>query len=149
MANKFFNKIMDLTGLNNEYDELEEVGEEYEEEEEVQESVTNKKQNKVLNIHNNISAKIVIFKPTTYEEAVSISDNLKSRKIVVVNTTEMDAKVAQRLLDFMGGASYALGGELQEIEKYIFLLTPSNVEVTSDLKRELAGAGRGMFSWNK
>ncbi len=148
MAGKFLTKIMDLAGLENDYDEIEESEEKEKEQPQIIESVaTAKKQNKVLNIHNNVSAKIVIFKPTSYEEAVNISDNLKNRKIVVVNTTEMDPKLAQRLLDFMGGASYVLGGELQEIEKSIFILTPSNVEVTSDLKSELAG--KGMFNWNK
>ena len=47
----------------------------------------------------------------------------------------------------MGGASYSLGGELQEIEKGVFILSPSNVEVTNELKNELTS--RGLFSWTK
>lgn len=150
MAGKLLNKIMDLAGLENDYEEIEEMEEKERERDQSQnfENVTTtKKQNKVLNIHNNISAKIVIIKPTSYEEAVNISDNLKNRKIVVVNTTGMDGKLAQRLLDFMGGSSYALGGDIQEIDKGIYILSPSNVEVTSDLKSELAG--KGLFNWNK
>ena len=45
----------------------------------------------------------------------------------------------------MGGASYALGGNLEEIEKGIYILSPSSVEVSSDLKNELSG--KGIFGW--
>jgi cell division inhibitor SepF len=89
----------------------------------------------------------MIIKPTVFEEVTDICDDLKNRKIVVVNTTSMDPKVAQRLLDFMGGASYALGGELQEVEKGVYILSPSNVEVTNELKNELSS--RGLFNWTK
>jgi cell division inhibitor SepF len=110
---------------------------------------SNKKQNssKVVNIHTASSAKVVIIKPTDYDEAVNIADSLKNRKIVVVNTTVLDSKVAQRLLDFISGASYALGAELQQIEKGVYILSPSNVEVTNDLKNELSS--RGILNWNK
>lgn len=103
--------------------------------------------NKVLNIHTNSLAKVVIVKPTDYEEATNICDNLKNRKIVVVNANALEAKVAQRLLDFIGGACYALSGDLQEVENGIYILSPSNVEVSSDLKSELSN--KGIFSWNK
>lgn len=151
MANKVFNKMMGLLGLEDEYDEMEELDEEMELEEEKAEVnppiTSNKKQNKVVNIHTATSAKVVISKPTIFEDATDICDDLKNRKIVVVNTTGLESKTAQRLLDFMGGASYALGGELQEIEKGVYILSPSNVEVTSELKNELSS--RGLFSWSK
>lgn len=151
MAGKVFNKMMGLLGLEDEYDDIEEVDEEMELEEEKTEVnppiTSNKKQNKVVNIHTATSAKVVISKPTIFEDATDICDDLKNRKIVVVNTTGLDAKTAQRLLDFMGGASYALGGELQEIEKGVYILSPSNVEVTSELKNELST--KGLFGWSK
>ncbi|NLM35413.1 MAG: cell division protein SepF [Clostridiales bacterium] len=151
MANKVFNKMMGLLGLEDEYDEMEELDEEMELEEEKAEVnppiTSNKKQNKVVNIHTATSAKVVISKPTIFEDATDICDDLKNRKIVVVNTTGLESKTAQRLLDFMGGASYALGGELQEIEKGVYILSPSNVEVTSELKNELSS--RGLFGWSK
>lgn len=110
---------------------------------------SSKKQNssKVVNIHTASSAKVVIIKPNDYDEAANIADNLRNRKIVVVNTTVLDSKVAQRLLDFISGASYALGAELQQIEKGVYILSPSNVEVSNDLKNELSS--RGILNWNK
>ena len=152
MAGKMINKIMGFLGLEENSDE-----EGYEENNTVKtedfevetESIfpSSKKQSKVVNIHTAASAKVVIIKPSDYDEAANICDNLKNRKIVVVNTTSLESKTAQRLLDFIGGASYALGGELQEVEKGVYILSPSNVEVSNDLKNELSS--RGILNWNK
>lgn len=149
MAAKVFNKVMGFLGLEEENMDIDEV--EYLEEEETELEqppyASSKKNNKVVNIHTTVSAKVMIIKPREYEEATYICDNLKNRKIIVVNSCELEPKVAQRLLDFMGGASYALGGDLQEIEKGVYMLSPSNVEVTNELKNELSS--KGLFTWAK
>ncbi|MFL0195526.1 cell division protein SepF [Clostridium sp. WILCCON 0269] len=149
MAGKMINKMMGFLGLE---DDLEEDIEEVEEEKdrksdfpEVETIMNSKRQNKVVSIHTTISAKVRIVKPTTYEEAADICDELKNRKIIVINTTGLENRIAQRLLDFMGGASYALGGDLEEIEKGVYILSPASVEVSSDLKNELSG--KKIFGW--
>lgn len=103
--------------------------------------------NKIVNIHTASSMKVVISKPKDYEEATLICDELRNRRIVVVNTTTLEPKVAQRLLDFMCGASYVLGGELQEVEKGVYILSPSNVEVTKEIEKELTS--KGFLNWSK
>lgn len=151
MGGKVLNKMMGFLGLEDEYEDDDEVEKEYEghEKNEIDPEIPSsfKKQNKVVNIHSATSTKVMIIKPTAFEEATDIADDLKNRKIVVVNITSLEPKVAQRLLDFMGGASYALGGELQEVEKGVYILSPSNVEVTNELKNELSS--KGLFSWTK
>ena len=150
MAGKVINKMMGFLGLEDEYEDLDDVNTNYEKEEvEIDPPVSSlkKKDSKVVNIHTTAAARVMIIKPTTFDEATDICDDLKNRKIVVVNTTSLEGKVAQRLLDFMGGASYALGGELQEVEKGVYILSPSNVEVTNELKTELSS--RGLFGWTK
>lgn len=151
MAGKMLNKMMSFLGLE---DDLEDEIEETEvdgnrkvvnEFTEVEPIINSKKQNKVVSIHTTISAKIKIVKPATYEEAADICDELKNRKIVVINTTGLENRIAQRLLDFMGGSSYSLGGSLEEIEKGVYILSPSCVEVSNDLKSELSG--KGLFNW--
>lgn len=109
--------------------------------------IQNKRNNKVVNIHTSSSAKVTITKPVAYEDATEICDALKNRRIVLVNTTSLELKIAQRLLDFISGSCYALGGELQEIERGVYILSPSNVEVTNDLKNELSS--KALFSWTK
>jgi cell division inhibitor SepF len=147
------NKMMGFLGLEEDID-IEENGEREEivREEEVGqvESLFNsskKQANKVVNIHTAASAKVVIIKPSDYDEAANICDNLRNRKIVVVNTTSLEPRIAQRLLDFIGGACYALSGELQQVEKGVFILSPSNVEVSNDLKNELSS--RGILNWTR
>ena len=102
---------------------------------------------KVVNIHTSSATKVTITKPVDYEEATEICEALKNRRIVLVNTTVLELKIAQRLLDFISGSCYALGGELQQIEKGVYLLSPSNVEVTNELKNELSS--KALFNWSK
>ena len=130
-----------------EYDDFDDV-----ENEEIDETIepviqNNRKSNKVVNIHTSSATKVIITKPIAYDEATDISDALKSRKIVLVNTTALETRIAQRLLDFISGSCFALGGELQEVEKGVYILSPSNVEVTNELKTELSS--KAMFNWTK
>ncbi len=149
---KMFNKVMGILGLDDgnidDYDEeIKEKSYEDDYEEEIDEPIVNRKNNKVVNIHTNSTMRVVISRPKDYDEATSICDELKNRKLVVVNVSDLEPKTAQRLLDFMGGASYVLNGELQEVEKNVYILSPSNVEVTNDLKTEISG--KSMFAWTK
>lgn len=150
MAGKVLNKMMGFLGLDDDFED-----DDYEEQdvrdtrnsEDEQKASNFKKKPNVVSIHTTISAKVKIVKPTDYEEAADICDDVKNRNIVVINTTALEQRTAQRLLDFLGGSSYALGGTLEEIDKGVFLISPSNVEVSSDLKTELST--KGLFTWNK
>lgn len=148
MAGKVLNKMMGFLGLDDDYEDEEFEEQEAEMNSVEQQKVSNlKKKPNVVSIHTTISAKVKIVKPTDYEEAADICDDVKNRNIVVVNTTALEQRIGQRLLDFLGGSSYALGGTLEEIDKGVFLISPSNVEVSSDLKTELST--KGLFTWNK
>jgi cell division inhibitor SepF len=144
-------KVKSLLGFEDyeEYDDYEDEGYEKEivEDDEVEPVITNKKNSKVVNIHTSSATKVTITKPVDYEEATEICEALKNRRIVLVNTTVLELKIAQRLLDFISGSCYALGGELQQIEKGVYLLSPSNVEVTNELKNELSS--KALFNWSK
>ncbi|MDF2883442.1 MAG: sepF [Clostridiaceae bacterium] len=149
MSGKVMNKMMGFLGLDEEIeDEVEtsEGAEEFVEDSEV-EPLISKRGSKVVSIKTATSAKVLIVKPSTYEEAAEICDELKNRKIVVVNTTKLENRIAQRLLDFVSGASYALGGSLEEVESGIYVVTPSNIEVSNELKNELNS--KGIFNWTK
>lgn len=146
------NKFKDFFGIettDEEYDE--DYNEDEMEEEEIDEVEPiipkNRNNNKVVNIHTAASAKVMIIKPSCYEEAAEICDALRNRKIIVVNTSALEHKIAQRLLDFISGSCYALSGELQEIEMGVYILSPSNVEVSNELKTELST--KGIFGWSK
>lgn len=146
---EFFKGISRMMGFDEEDDEelLENREENYDEsEEEIEiEPFVSKKQNKIVNIHTASSSKVVISKPSNYDEGKIIVDNLKSRRIVIVNLNGVvETKEGQRILDFLIGAIYALEGGLQPVEKGVFILTPSNIEVSNELKNELTN--KGIFS---
>lgn len=147
-------KVKSILGFgeyDEEYDEYDDFDEESAQnmldDETVEPVIQNKRNNKVVNIHTSSSAKITIIKPSAYDEATEICEALKNRRIVVINTAALENKIAQRLLDFISGSAFALSGELQEIEKGVYLLSPSNVEVTSELKNEISS--KALFNWNK
>lgn len=146
-----FGKFKEMMGMGDEYDddfeELEDEEIENDFENDVEPIVSKKKGNNVVNIHSAATAKVVVIKPTSYDEARDIADSLKSRKIVLVNATGLETKLAQRLIDFVSGSAYVLGATLQEIEHRVYLLSPSNVEVTNELKSELTS--KALFNWNK
>ncbi|MEW8956637.1 cell division protein SepF [Clostridium sp.] len=144
-------KMRGFLGLDDEYDEEYDEEMEMDEVEEVEPVVTsNRRSSKVVNIAAAPSAKgnttrMSIVKPSAFEQATDIVDDLQNRKIVVFNTSALEPKVAQRLLDFISGSSYALGGELQEVERGVYVLSPSNVEVSNEFKTEITS--KGLFNW--
>ncbi len=101
---------------------------------------------KVVNITSTTQFKVVVLQPETFEEAREIADNLKSNKPVIVNLEKIEKEQARRMVDFVSGASYALGGDIQKISNMIFLVTPYNVGILGDFKDELKN--KGIFPWS-
>ena len=149
MGNMFgkFKEIIGLGDYEDEFDDLEETEIEEEIQEEIEPIISKQKGNKVVNIHTASTAKVMVTKPTNYDDAREIADAIKARKIVLINASTLETKVAQRLVDFISGSCYVLGATLQEIEQRVYLLSPSNVEVTNELKNELSS--KALFNWNK
>jgi cell division inhibitor SepF len=76
---------------------------------------------------------VCVIKPTSIEDAKEITDTLLEGKAVVLNLDGIESKVAQRLIDFAAGSSYAIDGNLQMITSTMIIITPPNVNVTGDL----------------
>lgn len=106
-----------------------------------------KKQNKVVNIHSNSQFKVVVMQPENFEDAREICDHLKSKKPVVINLEEVQKECAQRIVDFLSGAVYALDGEIQKVSSGIFIIAPSNVDIMGEFRDEFKN--KGVFPWVK
>lgn len=74
-------------------------------------------------------SKMVLLEPRAYSESQQIADYLKSRNAVVVNLKRVTPDQAKRIVDFLSGTLYAIGGDLQKLGGGIFLCTPNNVNV--------------------
>jgi cell division inhibitor SepF len=146
MASKIFkpfNKVMGAIGLvdiDPDEDIEEDIGED---EEEIQKNfydsgIINRK-NKIVSIKNNVSARVILNKPIEFQDIMEIVDNVKSRKIIVMNMTDVEPKIAQRMIDYIVGACYALNGSFEEIEKCIYIFAPDGVEVSNELRNQING----------
>lgn len=86
--------------------------------------------NNVVSIHSSQkNARVVLIEPRSYDEAQEIADQLKSRRSVVVNLQRVRRDQAIRVVDFLSGTVYALGGHISKLGSDIFLCTPDTVEV--------------------
>ncbi|MEB3197230.1 MAG: cell division protein SepF [Candidatus Sericytochromatia bacterium] len=74
---------------------------------------------------------VVVIEPRSFDEALGILDNLRSRKAVILNLMGLAPEQSQRLVDFVSGACHALDGHQDKIGESIFLFTPSNVVINT------------------
>lgn len=83
------------------------------------------------------SSKVFLVEPRVYAEAQDIADQLKNRRAVVVNLQRIDKEQGKRIVDFLSGTVYAIGGDIQKVGTDIFLCTPDNVEVSGNISQLL------------
>ncbi len=88
---------------------------------------------KVSGVPDTSKVRVLIYKPVSYEDTQSIIDNLKEKKPIIVNLDELDTDVAQRILDFISGAVYALSGNIRKAARNIFVVAPFNVDVSTNV----------------
>ena len=85
------------------------------------------------------TGKMILLEPRAFSESQQIADHLKNRNTVVVNMKRVTAEQAKRIIDFLSGTVYAIGGDLQKIGGGIFLCTPKNVNVEGSISDEENG----------
>lgn len=82
---------------------------------------------------------VCVIKPRSMEDTREIADTLLDNSMIILNLEGIDVELAQRITDFSSGACYSLGGRLQRISGYIFVMVPYNVDITGDLQNVLGG----------
>ncbi|MCM1158954.1 MAG: cell division protein SepF [Bacteroidales bacterium] len=87
--------------------------------------------------NNRSSNQVHVIKPQEFNEAQEVTDYLKEGRTIVINMEGIEVHAAQRIIDFIGGACYALDGSLQAISANIFIAAPRNIDVTGDLRNEI------------
>ena len=74
-------------------------------------------------------SKMILIEPRAYSESQTIAEHLKKRNSVVVNLKRVTSDQAKRIIDFLSGCIYAIGGDLQKLGSGIYLCTPKNVSI--------------------
>ncbi|TKD71733.1 cell division protein SepF [Pseudalkalibacillus hwajinpoensis] len=127
-------------------DETIDLGEQYEQDEYIEEeepaelSRTNRKQSKqnVVSLQSvQKNSRVVLVEPRVYAEAQDIADHVKNRKSVVMNLQRIPHDQARRIVDFLSGTVYAVGGDIQKLGPDTFLCTPDNVEISGNITDEI------------
>ena len=85
---------------------------------------------------------VCVIKPNNMDDSREITETLLSGRTVILNLEGIDLEDAQRIIDFISGAAFAIDGNLQKISNSIFLVTPAHVDISGDLQ-DLLGASLG------
>jgi len=93
-----------------------------------------KKGSNVISLHAVKNMKIIVMRPTSFEKVMNYAADLKNRHPVVLNFEGTDGETARRIIDFMSGVTYALGGTVEKISSSIFAFLPNNVEIIGDIE---------------
>lgn len=102
---------------------------------------SDRKHNKVVNIHATTQLAVVLVKPERYEDAASIADHLNAKKTVVLNLEQTSKDVSRRLIDFLCGVAYANNRQMKRVANNTYIITPYNVDIMGDLLDELENNG--------
>ena len=96
--------------------------------------ITPIKQSSSRRMTNSSGMEVCVIKPTSVEDAREITETLLANRTVVLNLEGLDVDIAQRIIDFTSGSCFAISGNLQKISHYIFIITPSSVDVSGDFQ---------------
>jgi cell division inhibitor SepF len=87
------------------------------------------------------AARVHVMEPRGFNDAQEVGDRLKSGQPVILNLQGVERDLQRRLIDFSSGLAYALNGAMSKAADQVFLLTPSNVEVSEEEKERLQARG--------
>ena len=85
--------------------------------------------------------KVHVVAPARFADAQEIGDHVRDNQPVIVNLQLVDRDLSRRMIDFCSGITYALGGSMEKVADQVFLLTPSNVEVSAEERQHLSQRG--------
>ena len=85
--------------------------------------------------------KLHLVNPSEFGEAAEIADSLKSRQAVLMNLEMADDVTARRMIDFLSGVAYALGGKIMRVSGQAYIVPPTNVDLVGDAVSDFESAG--------
>lgn len=85
-----------------------------------------------MNKNQSQKLRIKVVEPRLYSEVKEIADLVLTNQSVILNFRRMDKDQAKKVIDFMMGVTYAIGGDIQRVGDQIFLATPANIEIDAN-----------------
>ena len=102
-------------------------------------------------LHGNAASfsQVIVIEPRSFEDALDVVSHLKARKAAILNLHLLDTNQSQRVVDFLSGATHAIEGHQQRIGEGVFIFTPNNVSIASELGEEVSdGLSLSQAYWN-
>jgi cell division inhibitor SepF len=87
------------------------------------------------------NAKPYVVAPSSFNHAQEVADKFKASQAVIINLQGVDRDLSRRIIDFASGVCYGLGGHMERVASQVYLLTPTNVEVSAEERRRLQERG--------
>ena len=84
--------------------------------------------------------RIITLHPRFYNEARTIGEHFRQGNPVIINLTDMDESEHKRLVDFASGLAFGLHGTIERVTKKVFLISPANLQVSTEDKSAAAQA---------
>lgn len=85
--------------------------------------------------------KVHVVDPRSFNDAQEVGDRLKANQAVIINLQGTPKDLQRRLIDFTSGLTYAVGGSMSRVADAVFLLSPTDVELSEDEKERLEARG--------
>ncbi len=137
--NSFFERKFDeMSGLIEKFKEMWNPSEEYEKEETFEskpspEESSGSDNGKIISLNTNPKLKVVLARPERFgEEIKNIADHLLKMHPVMLNLEVTPKSESRRLVDFLSGIAYAIGGKIKKVSSDTFIVTPRNVDIEGE-----------------
>ena len=89
---------------------------------------------------NSAQPKLLLVHPEKFEQAADIADRIAERNAIVLNLETAPKDMTRRMLDFLSGVTYALGGKVKKVSGSTYIITPSGMDFMGDSAESAAGA---------
>ena len=141
---KVVDRMLGLIGL--EMEDPEELDQHQVENKEDWQNEPKTKKSSVVSLPTQKVLKMMIVKPSAYDEVQEIADHLKNRRPIIVNLEDTEKELAQRIVDFISGTTYAINGNLQKVSSGIFVFAPPNVDLQGSYSTDKE---KNFLSWGR
>lgn len=85
--------------------------------------------------------RLLLVRPDRFEVAADIADRIRERNAIVLNLENTQKDTTRRILDFLSGVTYALGGTVKRVSGNTFIITPSGMDFGGDAYEEPQTSG--------
>jgi cell division inhibitor SepF len=99
-------------------------------------------------IKSNMNGEVYVIQPRDIEDTDTIVDNLLDGYVIIINLEGVEISTAQRIVDFVGGATKAIDGSIVPVTGNIFVATAHKDSVTGDIREEIANATSNQIGFN-